>query len=121
MRKIHNAAKYIAFTAISFAVFDIILSRAIHGGYDIQHHPLKHLRDRGVWVVEKEVMSPEEWRRLEFEHKIFLSLTWIFLTSGTTHVLESDFNTASNQINGIGSGKAGGAGQAGQTGGAGSA
>lgn len=108
--KLINAAKYIAIGVSAFAVLEFVATKAINRGYDI---PFKHPFYEDVWIVQKDALSVREWIDLERQHHINLALTWIFLTSGGSTVLPNDFNTASNQINGIGSGAGGAAGTGG--------
>lgn len=106
--KLHNGRRYVAFlagAALFWPVLDAVLTASTHRGFD---PPFPHPFEHGVWVVDRDVMSERGWSDLskKFPDTIF-ALTWIFLTSGTSHTLESDFNTLSNQINAIGSGTGG--------------
>lgn len=107
--KIRSGIKYIAFTAVAYAVFDLILSSSIHRGLDL---PQKHPFQRNTWIVDKRVLSDHEWLDLQ-QKSLIAATTWVFITSGTSFVLPSDFNTSANQIDAIGAGVGGAGGTGG--------
>lgn len=59
------------------------------------------------FLIPDDALTYRQWNDLLDRHDIVLGLSWQFGTSGATLTLASDFNTASNTINCIGSGAGG--------------
>jgi hypothetical protein len=105
--------KYLAFlagAALAWPVVDALLTLSIHRGFD---PPRPHPFERGVWIIERDLMSAREWHDFSRKYPIFLALTWLFVTSGATTTLPTDFNIFSNQFNAIGAGVPGSGGTTG--------
>jgi len=75
-------------------------------------HPNEH-------IIAEDQLTPHQWRRFLGRQDVQIALTYFFVVSGATTVLPSDFNTASNTINAIGSGAGGGGADSGSGGGGG--
>src|SRR5712691_941815 len=73
------------------------------------------------YIIAEDQIDPHQWQRFLSRQDVILALTFVFATAGPTTTLPADFNTASNQINAIGSGTGGlgGAAASGCAGGAG--
>src|SRR6202030_2658849 len=103
MRIDHNT-RYVGFCASAAALLWLAMAGII---------PIKRPFHKGEYLIDTSAHSPRTLRNFFRREDVILALTWAFATAGPTLVLPSDFNTASNQINGIGSGTGGAGGAAG--------
>ncbi len=109
--RIHHNVRYVCFCASAAALLWLAMAGII---------PIKHPFRPNEYLIDTSAHSPRTLRNFFRREDVILALTWAFATAGPSLVLPADFNTASNQINGIGSGT-GGVGAVGINGGNGGA
>src|SRR6202030_2647546 len=103
MRIDHNT-RYVGFCASAAALLWLAMAGII---------PVKHPFRPNEYLIDTSAHPPRTLRNFFRREDVILALTWAFATAGPTLVLPADFNTASNQINAIGTGTGGGPGNGG--------
>ena len=110
--RVDHGVRYVCFCASAAAILWLAMAGII---------PIKHPFRPNEYLIDTSSHSPRTLRNFFRREDVILALTWAFATAGPTLVLPSDFNTASNQIDAIGSGTGGAGGTVGNNGGRGGA
>jgi hypothetical protein len=106
MKRIDHNVRYVAFAASGAALLWLAMAGIV---------PVKHPLRPNEYLIDTSTHSPRTMRNFFRRQDVVLALTFVFATAGPSLVLPADFNTASNQINAIGSGTGGAGGGNGST------